>query len=98
MPDGATVTIEGVLTTALGALESGHGGFVQDATGGIALYLDGAVAGSWPAGSTITVEGSLSSRYSQRTLRISEIDIRQGAPADLPSAIGSGDRSCGRGG
>ena len=50
MPDGATVTIEGVLTTALGALESGHGGFIQDATGGIALYLDGAVAGSWPAG------------------------------------------------
>ena len=51
MPDGATVTIAGVLTTALGALESGHGGFVQDASGGIALYLDGAVAGSWPAGS-----------------------------------------------
>ena len=86
MPDGVTVTIAGVLTTALGALESGHGGFVQDASGGIALYLDGAVTGSWPAGSTITVEGSLSSRYSQRTLRVSEADLRQGPPADLPAA------------
>jgi uncharacterized protein YdeI (BOF family) len=88
MPDGATVTIEGVLTTALGAVESGHGGFIQDASGGIALYLDGAVVGSWPAGGTITVEGSLSSRYSQRTLRVSEADIRRGLPADLPAATG----------
>ena len=50
MPDGATVTIEGVLTTALGALESGHGGFIQDASGGIALYLDGAVVGELAGG------------------------------------------------
>ena len=73
-PDDArrrTVTIEGVLTTALGALESGHGGFVQDVSGGIALYLDDAVR-ELAGGSTITVEGSLSNRYSQRTLRVSE--------------------------
>ena len=52
------VTIEGVLTTALGALESGHGGFIQDASGGIALYLDAAVVGMWPPGMTVTVEGA----------------------------------------
>jgi hypothetical protein len=34
------VSISGVLTTDLGALESGRGAFVQDATGGIAIYLD----------------------------------------------------------
>ena len=50
LADGTVVTIEGVLTTPLGALESGHGGFVQDESGGIALYLDAPVLGSWPAG------------------------------------------------
>ncbi len=88
MPDGAVASIEGVLTTALGALESGHGGFVQDGSGGIALYLDGAVTGIWPAGTTISVEGSLASRYSQRTLRISEASIKGGPAAGLPAATG----------
>ena len=32
--------VEGTLTTALGSLESGRTGFVQDATAGIAVYLD----------------------------------------------------------
>ena len=38
-PDGATVTVSGVLTTDLGAIDSGRIGFVQDATGGIAVRL-----------------------------------------------------------
>ena len=46
-------TVEGVLTMRLGAVESGRGGFVQDGSGGIAIYLDAAVVGSWPAGTTV---------------------------------------------
>ncbi len=79
--------VDGVLTTALGALESGHGGFVQDASGGIALYLDAEVAGSWPAGTLVVVEGEVASRYSQRTLRIAEAALIGSSDAGLPAPI-----------
>ena len=48
LPDGASVTVDGVLTTALGALESGRTAFLQDATAGIAVYLDAAVVDPLP--------------------------------------------------
>ena len=51
--DGASATIEGTLTTALGALEGGRGGFVQDGSGGIALYLDAPAGAAWPAGTHV---------------------------------------------
>ena len=60
-------------------------GFVQDATGGIGLYLDAAVAGSHPAGTTIRVTGTLGTRYHQRVLRIAEADIAFGATGALPA-------------
>ena len=43
--------------------------------------------GSWPAGTTVIVEGSISSRFSQRTLRISESDLVGGPVSDLPAAM-----------
>ena len=86
LADGTTVTVGGVLTTALGALESGRAAFIQDESGGIALYLDAPVTGTWPAGTTIVVHGSLDSRYAQRTLRIAEASIVVGAGAGLPEA------------
>lgn len=91
--DGATVTVQGVLTTALGALESGRTGFVQDDTGGIAVYLDAAVVGSWPAGTTVTVHGTVGSRFAQRTLRAAESAVERGSSGGLPAAlvIDSGD-------
>ena len=52
LADGTEATISGVLTTDLGALESGRGGFVQDATGGIAIYLDSVATGDHAAGTT----------------------------------------------
>jgi hypothetical protein len=79
------VTVTGVLTTPLGALESGRGGFVQDASGGIALYLDTTVVAVWPAGTTVMVAGEIASRFGQRTLRISEADLGRGADASLPA-------------
>ena len=77
-PTVSRCTIAGVLTTDLGALESGHGGFVEDASGGIALYLDAAVVG--------VVAGRHDDRTSrerstvaiaQRTLRVAEASTRR---------------------
>jgi hypothetical protein len=84
LAEGTRITITGTLTTALGALEAGRGGFIQDATAGIALYLDAAVVGAWPAGATVSATGTLGSRYGQRTLRIAEADLIAGEPAELP--------------
>ncbi|HMA47874.1 MAG TPA: lamin tail domain-containing protein, partial [Frankiaceae bacterium] len=85
--DGATVTVRGVLTTALGALESGRTGFIQDDTGGIAVYLDAAVAETWPAGTSVTVRGTVGSRFAQRTLRAAESAVIRGTMGDLPAAL-----------
>ncbi len=87
LADGATVTIEGVLTTSLGAVESGRGGFVQDATAGIGLYLDTAVVGMWPSGTVIRVTGSMSSRFAQRVLRMPESAIAFVALTNVPLAV-----------
>jgi hypothetical protein len=80
------VTVEGVLTTVLGSLESARGGFVQDGSGGIAIYLDAPVAEVWPAGTTVVLRGSLASRFSQRTLKLAETAIERGGEASLPAA------------
>ncbi len=85
MTDGTTVTISGRLTTALGALESGRTAFIQDDTSGIGLYLDEAVVGAIPAGTSIQVSGILATRYQQRSLKIAEGDIVVGAVTGLPS-------------
>jgi len=78
LADGITVTIEGTLTSALGALESGRSGFIQDGSGGIGLYLDATVAEAVPAGSTIRVTGVMGTRYQQRVLRIAQADLGRG--------------------
>ena len=72
---------------SLGAVESGRGGFVQDATGGIALYLDAVVVDAWPAGTTVRVDGEVASRFGQRTLRIAESHLLRGSGVGLPSAL-----------
>jgi hypothetical protein len=87
LPDDAPALIEGTLTTALGSLESARSGFVQDGTGGIALYLDAAFETALPAGTTIRVAGVLDSRYGQRTLRVASADIEITGSAELPVAM-----------
>jgi DNA/RNA endonuclease YhcR with UshA esterase domain len=72
LPLGTNVTIAAQLTTPTGLTESGHGAFVQDATGGIALYL---TSGEWPAldqGANVIVTGTLETRYSLLTLRVAD--------------------------
>ena len=85
--DGDLVTVEGTVTTALGALEGGRGGFVQDATGGIALYLDAQATAAWPAGTHVHVEGAVASRFGQRTLKAAEADVIRGESTDLPDPL-----------
>ncbi|HKF85214.1 MAG TPA: lamin tail domain-containing protein [Candidatus Limnocylindrales bacterium] len=93
--DEAPARIGGTLTTALGSLESGRSGFVQDETGGIAIYLDAAFVSPLPAGSTIRVTGVLDTRYGQRTLRAAAADIEIVGSADLPEplAVSTGEAS-----
>ena len=87
LPDDTEVIVEGTLTTALGALETARTGFVQDDTGGIALYLDAAFDAPIPAGSAIRVTGSLDTRYGLRTLRVASSDVGVLGVRALPDAI-----------
>jgi hypothetical protein len=64
LPDGAQALVEGV-SLSDSAFSDG-GGYLADATGGIAVLLSG---GSFPRGMTVRVSGTLDQRFSQRTLR-----------------------------
>ena len=90
MPDGSVVTISGALTTDLGALESARAAFIQDASGGIAIYLDAAVASVLARGTAIVVRGSVDERFAQRTLRAAESDVLTVGPGAMPSPFGAG--------
>lgn len=92
LPSGTAVTVAGVLTTDLGALESGRTAFVQDASGGIAVYLDAAVTTIIPAGTTVEISGTIDSRYAQTTVRAAEPALLNAGPAALPepTAIATG--------
>lgn len=84
--DTTTARVTGVLTTDLGALEAGRKGFVQDETGGIAIYLDAAVTDGLQAGTLVDVIGTLDDRFAERTLRTSASDIVPLGTAALPDA------------
>ena len=89
LPDGATVRITGVLTTDLGAIDAARNGFVQDETGGIAIRLDAAFVTPVPAGTTVTVDGSLGSYFSLRVLNVPTASVAAGPLVALPEPLGS---------
>ena len=89
MPDDTVVTIAGTLTTDLGALESGHGGFMEDASGGIAIYLDATAVVGLPMGTAVVVRGRIDDRFAQRTIRASEADIEAGGTGVVPAPVGT---------
>ncbi|MGK2851197.1 MAG: hypothetical protein ACSLFN_09855, partial [Candidatus Limnocylindrales bacterium] len=95
--DGTSLTVVGILTTDLGALESGRAAFVEDSTAGIAIYLDATVASSIPAGTRIQATGTVGSRYDQRTLRVDEADVvvidAPGLPMAPTTSTGSATES-----
>ena len=95
LPDGTTVIVEGVLTTGLGALETGRTGFAQDASGGIAVYLDTPFESPIPGGSQVRVTGTIGSRYGQRTLRAAPADATVLGMVQLPAALDVGTGALG---
>ena len=96
--DGATVSVEGVVTASLGSLESGRGGFVQDSTGGVAVYLSAVPSQSVAAGTLVRVTGTVGDRYGQRTVRVdvTAVEFLGTAPVPEPpiratGAVGESD-------
>jgi uncharacterized protein YdeI (BOF family) len=75
LPDGSPVTVVGVLSTHLGALEAGRKAFMQDETGGIAIYLDVAVTDGLPADTLVVATGTVDERFAERTLRVNLVDL-----------------------
>jgi hypothetical protein len=89
LADGTPVRITGVLTTALGAIDSGRNGFVQDATAGIALRLDAPLPAALPAGSTVIVDGTLGSYFSLRVVSVTAASVTVTGVAELPEPVGA---------
>jgi hypothetical protein len=89
LPDGASVRIAGVLTTALGAIDSARNGFVQDGTAGIAVRLDAALPVPFAAGTTVVADGTLGSYFSLRVVTVTSAKVVVTGSAGLPDPLGS---------
>lgn len=70
LPIGSVATIEGDSLTGSAFTEGG--GYVADATGGIAVIVDGA---AFERGQRVRLRGTLDDRYAQRTLRVNAADM-----------------------
>ena len=68
--DGTMVTVEGDALTASDFTDGG--GYLADATGGIAVLLDG---GSFTRGDHLIVTGTVDDRFAQRTIRAAGSDL-----------------------
>jgi hypothetical protein len=78
-PDGSLVVVAGVTLTDSAFTEGG--GYLADATGGIALLLaDGTV----PRGVELVVRGVVDDRFSQRTIRAEVTDVAVIGPGSDP--------------
>ncbi|MEP7040203.1 MAG: lamin tail domain-containing protein [Chloroflexota bacterium] len=81
-PDGATVTVEGVTLTASAFVDGG--GYLVDATAGIAILLSD---GAFGRGERLRVTGTVDDRYAQRTIRASAATITSLGSATEPLAM-----------
>ena len=87
LPIGTPAVIVGTVTVGLGVLDSGHAGFVQDATGGIAVYVQDAPATILPVGTLVRLIGTLDERYAERTIRVELDGLEDVGSATLPAAV-----------
>src|SRR3954447_9103073 len=87
LPDGSPVILEGVVTAAVGSLETSHAGFIQDVTAGIGVYLGSAVDVPIPVGSVVRIRGVLDTRYAQRTVRPEPGGIETIGTGPQPDAV-----------
>lgn len=81
LPDGTRVTIEGVALT--GSSFTDGGGYVADASGGIAVLLTDA---AFDRGELLRIAGEVDDRYAQRTLRATASDVTRLGEATEPGA------------
>jgi len=87
-PDGSEVVVAGLAITKSDFTEGG--GYLADASGGIAVLLDGA---SFDRGATLIITGVVDDRYAQRTVRADAAGltvIGSGTPPD-PRPVATGD-------
>jgi hypothetical protein len=90
LPDGHSVLVEGVSLTD--SAFSDGGGYLADATGGIAVLLSD---GSYPRGMVLRVQGELDQRFSQRTIRAVGSDVSIIGPGPEPAATTAASGSIG---
>jgi hypothetical protein len=90
LPDGSTVTISGVALSDASFTEGG--GYLADATGGLAVLLSD---GGFGRGRLIQVSGVLDTRYQQRTLRAAgdEVVDLGAASEPIPLSVSTGSVS-----
>jgi hypothetical protein len=84
LPAGTAVVVQGVLTTPLGLLEDGRLAFIEDAFGGIAIFLDEAPTAVIPIGTRVVVAGTLDERYGAVTLRTALASVTTEGPSLMP--------------
>ena len=84
LADGTTVTVEGDALTAFDFTDGG--GYLADATGGIAVLLDG---GSFARGDHLVVTGTVDDRFAQRTIRVAGTDLAITGTSGDPDAVTS---------
>ena len=82
LPDGTTVTVEATALT--GSTFTDGGGYLADATGGIAVLLD---SGSFARADRVLVTGTIDDRFAQRTLRASTVTVNPGGEPPTPAPI-----------
>ena len=87
LPDGTSVVVAG--TSLTGSDFHDGGGYLADASGGIAVLVEG---GSFPRGVELVVGGTVDDRYAQRTIRvdIADLGIRGPSPDPQPPAAETG--------
>ena len=86
LPDDTPVVVDGVLTLDLGSIDGARGGFVQDLTAGIGLYLTADPPALAPLGAHVRITGVLDTRYAQRVIRVAPDAVEGLGAADVPVA------------
>lgn len=84
MADGTTVTVEGDALTASDFADGG--GYLADASGGIAVLLDG---GSFARGDHLVLTGVLDDRFAQRTIRAAGEEVTVTGTGAAPDPVAS---------
>ncbi|MGH3371941.1 MAG: hypothetical protein ACRDPR_18280, partial [Nocardioidaceae bacterium] len=81
-PDGSPVVVAGVAVTSSDFTEGG--GYMTDATAGIAVLVDGA---AFSRGSSLLISGVVDDRYAQRTIRVDAAGLTILGPGTEPEPI-----------